>query len=153
MIALQTYAHHIDTPAYSSGNGVQVSASDNWVLGAPREVTIFIVEPEHFGSRWKRSLTLHFPFNSDQLTSKQIKEIEALPASAHYRIVGSASYPGSDRYNYQLGLRRSQAVARVLKTEHNKAVIALVSWGNAFASPNKSRFPMDQKAVVQIPGR
>ncbi len=153
MIAQITYAHHIDMPGHSSGNGIEVRRSDNWILGAAQAVTVFIVEPESFGTEWKRALTLYFPFNSAKLTAAQIREIGNLPPSAHYRIVGSASYPGSDRYNYDLGLHRSQAVAALLKKAHARISVMVVSLGNAFASPQKDQFGKDQKAVVQIPGK
>lgn len=153
MIAQITYAHHIDVPGHPSGNGVNVSRSDNWVLGAAQAVTVFIAEPESFGTEWKPAMTLYFPFDSAKLTAEQIQKINSLPRSAHYRVVGSASYPGSDRYNYELGLHRSQAVAGLLRKAHTKVSVMVVSLGNAFASPQKDQFSKDQKAVVETPGK
>lgn len=152
MIAQITYAHHVEIPTHSSGNGVKVSRTDNWVLGAAQAVTVFIVEPEKFGTEWKKALTIYFPYGSAKLTEKQIGEIAKLPESAHYRVVGYASYPGSDKFNYELGLNRSKAVASVLKTDHTKTSVLLLSWGSAFASPNPKKYAADQKAVVQVPG-
>jgi outer membrane protein OmpA-like peptidoglycan-associated protein len=149
MIALQTYAHHIEQPAYRR-TGIEVAPKSNWELGSPREVTVFAALPIPMGTgfRWKPVLTLYFPWDSAVLTEKQKQEILALPKASHFQVLGYASRPGSDTLNYRLGLERAQAVARVLEAAGVATPVRVLSWGNAFSSSNPAQYPRDQKAVV-----
>lgn len=150
MIALQTYAHHIEQPAYHR-SGVEVAAKGNWELGSAREVTIFAALPIPVGGsfKWKRVLTLYFPWDSAVLTEKQKQEIQKLPKDSQFQVLGYASRPGSDTLNYRLGLERAKAVAHVLETAGVSAPVRVLSWGNAFSSANPAKYPQDQKAVVE----
>lgn len=149
MIAMQTFAHHMGQPAHYS-RGVQVAPKSNWVLGGPRQVTVFIALPMPVSgqSDWKAVLTLHFPWNEATLTQKQEQELRLLPKNADYRVLGYASRPGSAPYNYRLGLQRAQAVAQVLEQAGTKVPVRVLSWGNVFSSSNPAEYAQDQKAVV-----
>lgn len=153
MIALQTYAHHIEQPPRQA-SGVRIAPKGNWVLGAERQVTVFIALPEHFPEKrpWKAALTLHFPWDSFRLTSAQKKELQALPKNQAYQVLGYASHPGPDSYNYRLGLERAQAVAHLLEQTGVSTSVRVLSWGNAFASTNPAKYAQDQKAVVAKSG-
>ncbi len=94
---------------------------------------------EMLGNRFnsENNTTVHFAFNSDQLTAEAKSVLAAQAAwirkfpEVKFSVYGHTDLVGSEAYNKGLGLRRAQAVVAYLSTQgiSRNRLQALVSYG------------------------
>ncbi len=161
MIALETYAHHVERPALVSVAGVRVAEADNWVLGGPIRITpVKQVRPTEQGLPGNKKgdtrglsdlgtkvTTVLFSFGSSTVSAAYARDLERLPHQGKYVVVGEASEPGSSTYNMILSAQRAAHVREIMVHATDK-VSAPIALGATFASQQPSQYAKDQNVTV-----
>jgi outer membrane protein OmpA-like peptidoglycan-associated protein len=164
MIALHTFAEHIDRPAIIRTQILEAS-SDNWMLlPVAKEVTpVEQVFPETkttvvdtarlsgkelilHGNVYREVAIVYFPLGSYQLSPADFRKLMALP-KGQYAVVGFASHIGGYTLNLHLASNRAEVVGEYLKSLGDPAP-GLASMGSLATTANPDTYPVDQKAVV-----